>query len=56
MAIPQLPSYERLFKYIGELERIVQLNEIDKVVPTIQKIVPNFNRDHISDVDHPVIM
>ncbi len=56
MAIPQLPSYERLFKYIAELERIVQLNEIDKVVPTIQKIVPNFNRDHISDVDHPVIM
>jgi FlaA1/EpsC-like NDP-sugar epimerase len=56
MAIPQLPSYEKLFKYIAELERIVQLNEIDKVVPTIQKIVPNFNRDHISDVDHPVIM
>ena len=56
MAIPQLPSYERLFKYIAELERIVQLNEIDKVVPTIQKIVPNFNRDHISDVDYPVIM
>ena len=56
MAIPKLPSYERLFKYIAELERIVQLNDIDKVVPTIQRIVPNFNRDHSSDVDYPVIM
>jgi FlaA1/EpsC-like NDP-sugar epimerase len=56
IAIPQLPSYERLFKYISELERIVELNDIDKVVPTIQKIVSNFNRDHTSDVDYPVIM
>ena len=56
MAIPQLPSYERLFKYIAELERIVEMNDIDKVVPTIQKIVPNFTRDHSSDVDYPVIM
>jgi len=56
MAIPQLPSYERLFKYISELERIVELNDIDKVVPTIQKIVSNFTREHTSDVDYPVIM
>jgi FlaA1/EpsC-like NDP-sugar epimerase len=54
MAIPQLPSYDRLFKYIAELERIVELNDTEKVVPTIQKIVPNFQNERKSDIDSSI--
>ena len=56
MAIPEIPSYDLLMKYISELESIVRNNEFDKVIPTIKKIVPNFQHEEISNVDYRMIM
>jgi FlaA1/EpsC-like NDP-sugar epimerase len=56
MAIPEIPSYDLLVKYITELEGIVRDNELDKVIPTIKKIVPNFQHEEISKVDYRMIM
>jgi len=47
MAIPEIPSYDLLMRYISELESIVCNNELDKIVPTIKKIVPNFQHEEI---------
>lgn len=47
MAIPEIPSYDLLMKYISELESIVSNNELDKIILTIKKIVPNFQHEEI---------
>ncbi len=56
MAIPVIPSYDLLMKYISELESIVNNNELDKVVPTIKKIVPNFQHEEISHFNYRMIV
>jgi FlaA1/EpsC-like NDP-sugar epimerase len=55
MAIPQIPSHKELFGYISELERIIRDNDYDKVVPTIQKIVPNFQHEQVITTDFQVM-
>lgn len=56
MAIPEIPSYDLLMKYISELENIVQNNELDKIIPTIKKIVPNFQHEEILQADYRMII
>ncbi|RJO61799.1 NAD-dependent epimerase/dehydratase family protein [candidate division WS5 bacterium] len=56
MAIPEIPSYNVLIKYVSELESIVQNNELEKIIPTIKKIVPNFQHEEIFNVDYRMIM
>ena len=55
MAIPQIPSHNELLGYISELERIIRDNDYDKVVPTIQKIVPNFQHEKVITTDFRVM-
>jgi len=56
MAIPEIPSYDVLIKYVSELESIVLNNELDKVIPTIKQIVPNFQHEEISNIDYRMII
>ncbi|MEW6601464.1 MAG: polysaccharide biosynthesis protein, partial [Nitrospirota bacterium] len=56
MAIPEIPSYDLLMKYVSELENIVRNNELDKIIPTIKKIVPNFQHEEILPIDCRMIM
>jgi FlaA1/EpsC-like NDP-sugar epimerase len=56
MAIPEIPSYNTFVHFIAELERIVHQNDFEKVVPTIQKIVPNFQHEQISAADYGFIV
>ncbi len=46
MAIPEIPSQSELLQYVSELERVVRQNELKNVIPTIQKIVPNFHHEN----------
>jgi FlaA1/EpsC-like NDP-sugar epimerase len=55
MAIPEIPSYDLLMKYISELEGIVSNNELDNVIPVIKKIVPNFQHEEISRFNYRMI-
>jgi FlaA1/EpsC-like NDP-sugar epimerase len=43
-AVPKIPPRAELSQYISELERIVQQNSTEEIIPLIQKIVPNFKR------------
>lgn len=56
MAIPDAPSYDELLEYISEFERIVRNNDLDKVIPTIKKIVPNFQHEEIFNSDYRMIV
>ena len=55
MAIPELPSDTVFSETVSELELIVRNNNVSKVIPAIQKIVPNFQHDHFSDIDDRII-
>ena len=56
MAIPEIPSHDTFIKYISELENIVHNNAFERVVPTIQKIVPNFQHEQFSGADYGLIV
>ncbi len=44
-AIPSyIPSYHELQIHIDEFERIIKENAVDEVIPTLQKIVPNYRQ------------
>ncbi|MBI5633948.1 MAG: polysaccharide biosynthesis protein [Nitrospirae bacterium] len=45
-AIPTyIPSYDELQAHIKEFERIIKENAVDEVIPTLQKIVPNYRQN-----------
>ncbi|MBI5074988.1 MAG: polysaccharide biosynthesis protein [Nitrospirae bacterium] len=45
-AIPSyIPSYQALQCHIDEFERIIKENAVDEVIPTLQKIVPNYRQN-----------
>ena len=56
MAIPRVPERDELYGYIAELEVIVRMKEIERIIPAIQKIVPNFQHQPITRIDCPVIV
>ena len=56
MAIPEIPSHDTFVHYIAQLEGIVRKNDFEKVVPAIQKIVPNFQHEQISSADYGLIV
>jgi O-antigen biosynthesis protein WbqV len=56
MAIPETPSYDELLQYMAELEDVVCNNDVDKIIPIIKRIVPNFQHEEISNVGYRMIM
>ncbi|MDH5203104.1 MAG: polysaccharide biosynthesis protein [Nitrospirota bacterium] len=51
IAIPEIPSVDNINKHILELEQVVLSNAFDKVVPVIQRIVPNFKNYKIDNAE-----
>jgi FlaA1/EpsC-like NDP-sugar epimerase len=51
IAIPELPSRDFLLECLTELEQVARTNDIEKIVPIIQKIVPGFRHKLITDVE-----
>jgi FlaA1/EpsC-like NDP-sugar epimerase len=43
IAVPALPPVNTLNKYVAEFEDIVNNYAVERIIPTIQKVVPNFN-------------
>jgi FlaA1/EpsC-like NDP-sugar epimerase len=56
MAIPETPSYDELLQYMAELEDVVCNNDVDKIIPIIKRIVPNFQHEEISNIGYRMIM
>ena len=49
MAIPEIPTSETLYQCIKDFERIAREYRVDEVVPTIQRIVPNYKNLQVED-------
>jgi len=43
IAVPSIPPVNTLNKYVAEFEDIVNNYAVERIIPTIQKVVPNFN-------------
>jgi len=56
IALPESPSHNELMQYVKEFENIVRNNDYDKVIPTIKKIVPNFQHEQISKINYRMII
>ena len=50
IAVPSLPPVNALNKYVAEFEDIVNNYDVERIIPTIQKVVPNFQNGKLLNV------
>lgn len=50
IAVPALPPVNTLNKYVAEFEDIVNNYDVERIIPTIQKVVPNFQNGKLLNV------
>ncbi len=56
IAVPTSPSIEDLDRLLSNLNRIIQNNDVDGILPEIQKVVHNFKCEHVNISESPSLV